>query len=337
MRRTSGSRPTTCRLCVLVALLALIGTLAAGPATRPADPIAARVDRAKTAYAAERKRADGAVNDFIDHQETLARRRGDRDAVREVLDERSAFRDGGTLPADLPDRLAGRYASARLPLEQAYERAVRDYTRARHDAKATAAARALAALRATSPTGGANLLPEVDPDKDAVCGHWSRAPDGSLRSDPAGNASLRLPFRPEGEYDLRVRLTRVAGRHGIYLLLTYGGHDFAWAVNNSDDGGGKSKAGFELLDGRSFLDNRSTVLLDDPTAVGHESVLIAKVRKTGVTIYLDGKPVSALKTDYANLSPFGEWKPGPGAIAIGTSNASVTVWSAEATAVGKAP
>ncbi len=147
-----------------------------------------------------------------------------------------------------------------------------------------------------------------------ICGRWARNADGDLQSDPADTAGLRPPFKVSGEYDLRVRFTRVAGDHGIYLLLAFDGHQFSWAMNNSADRGRQSACGFERLGGRSFLDpqNPSTVYLDDPTPVGRASVVVARVRKAGVMILLDGNQICAIKTDYRDLERFGDCYPAPG-------------------------
>ena len=325
-------------LLLVAGVLLHAGLAAADPPADAPDPIAERIERAKVACDAELERAKGAVDEYLDQQETTARARGDRDAVKEVAAERAAFRDAGVLPDALPGRIADRYRSVRVPLERAYERAIRDYTRSRQDAKATAAVRALADLRATPVAGGENLLKSVDLDKDVIRGRWARNAAGDLQSDPGEWAVLRLPFKVEGEYDLRVRFTRVAGRGGILLMLSYGGHQFAWEVNDSADRGEKSACGLELVDGRSYVDpeNRSTVYLDKPTPVGRPCLVVAKVRKEGVAIFIDNKQVIGFRTDYRDLSAQGDYRYGPDEIGVATISASVALHSAEAIPIGPA-
>jgi hypothetical protein len=107
------------------------------PGGKP-DPIRAALDEAWVAYRADVSKADQAVTDSLEQAETRARQKGDKPVVDRVKAERIDFLLTGVLPRWAPAGVQPKYANARHALESAYRQAVKAYTRASEDEKATA-------------------------------------------------------------------------------------------------------------------------------------------------------------------------------------------------------
>ena len=65
-----------------------------------------------------------------------------------------------------------------------------------------------------------NLLTAADPARDAVSGHWEKS-GGGLSTNSRG-AVLVFPYRPKGDYELDVTVTRLAGTGDINLIVPVG-------------------------------------------------------------------------------------------------------------------
>jgi hypothetical protein len=152
-------------------------------------------------------------------------------------------------------------------------------------------------LAAVQPAGRVDLLALVDASQDAVAGKWSRTKAG-LQSDATPNARLELPYRPPAEYDLEVEFTRTGGNDAVCVVCAAGGRQFMWTMG----GARNSVVGFQLVDGAPIHDRKN------PTVVRAERLMsngkryrtLLKVRRGGVSAYVNGRAVAEWKTDYQN-------------------------------------
>jgi len=126
---------------------------------------------------------------------------------------------------------------------------------------------------------------------DVLKGKWTRVHDGiesiAIRSE------LKLRYIPEGEYDLEVVFTCKPGsdnvarnQRGVCEILAFGGHDFGWVMGYDDCWYIEDK------------DNGSHYTPGLKIGEKHKSVV--KVRSDGVSVYLDGAPVS-IREGYSGL------------------------------------
>jgi hypothetical protein len=102
------------------------------------DPVAARLEMAKSAYETEIEAVRRQAVAYLDVKEAKARAAGDKKTLDEVTAERRAFDTKSEMPKDVPPAVGTRVESARVTVGIAYEAAVRDYTRAKMDKRAAA-------------------------------------------------------------------------------------------------------------------------------------------------------------------------------------------------------
>jgi hypothetical protein len=81
----------------------------------------------------------------------------------------------------------------------------------------------------------ANLLPFVDPVKDAVSGAW-KSENGALKSGSASHTRIEIPWKPAAEYDLRVSFLRREGGDDVAVLLPWKGGTFVWTTRVPENG-----------------------------------------------------------------------------------------------------
>jgi hypothetical protein len=113
------------------------------------DPIAARLSKAKDAYAASEETFRKGVLDRLQAAEERATKAGNKAAVDQTVADRDAFEASGALPKSLKVAdLQGQRTRARLDLLAAYSRAIADYTRQRMRAEADATEREMAEFKA---------------------------------------------------------------------------------------------------------------------------------------------------------------------------------------------
>jgi hypothetical protein len=152
--------------------------------------------------------------------------------------------------------------------------------------------------------GPINLLRLVNPKLDAVSGQW-RAEGRSLSCSAADAARLLLPYQPPEEYDLTVVLTRRSGSDAACIGLVGGGTQF-----------GATLDGLSTQGGLTCLESYEGGIDKNPTAVRGKLLLtgtqphtiVCAVRKKGVTLTVDSKPVIAWEGDFKRLSLNPAWK-----------------------------
>ncbi len=163
-----------------------------------------------------------------------------------------------------------------------------------------------------------NLLPLIDPAKDAVHGGWSINPAGELMVDQGTPARIRIPFRPAAEYDLHIEFTRTSGNESNVQVLVAGGHQFLLALGSHKN----TYVYFSYFDGQFA----GTVQKEAWLVNGQRYRSLVQVRKGGVKAFLDGVLVTELTTDYSTAASPKEWEIGdPAVLGVG-ENSSLTTY-----------
>ncbi len=137
-----------------------------------------------------------------------------------------------------------------------------------------------------------DLIPLIDPVRDAVHGRWTVS-DGTLRcNDMNGVPRVQVLYRPPQEYDLVVVFQQPKLRNGIFLLLPGPqGGSCAWGVGKRE---GRQYQLFTKPEKHGNLPE-----LIKPNTV-HTAVV--QVRRDGFRCLLDGKEVLNHKTDFRDLT-----------------------------------
>jgi hypothetical protein len=149
-----------------------------------------------------------------------------------------------------------------------------------------------------------DLMPLVDPRRDAVAGTWSKA-NGELVSDQAGDARIEVPFRPPEEYDYRVRFARRAGSGDVLQILSACGRHFVWQMAGSNN----TVFGFALVRGQRVANNATTIRRPACFENGRVYTSTVQVRKDGVAAYVDGQRLAAWRTsDFQDMDIYHVWK-----------------------------
>lgn len=173
-----------------------------------------------------------------------------------------------------------------------------------------------------------DLLKQVDTEKQAVQGTWTKS-DNGLNVNAATGARLVLPFEPKGEYDFRTRFTRKTGQHSIALIFAtpQGQATFeidAWAEN---------LAGIQNVNGQT-MKNNSTRTTDQRLENDQSYTAMVQVRRDEIRVYLNEKMLSKVSTNNLKLSMIDIWKvPNEKALGIGAYESATTFSSVEVRSV----
>ncbi|MFZ2642680.1 MAG: S16 family serine protease [Verrucomicrobiia bacterium] len=165
-----------------------------------------------------------------------------------------------------------------------------------------------------------NLMPLIDPTRDAVDGKWTMQ-DGKLVSELGGRSRLMIPYEPPDEYDYRIVLTRRQGNGYALQFLPHNEHTALWIMGTKDD----TLYGFELIGGKGIYaaNNPTAKHTTLGFASGRSFTSLVKVRKNGLTAFMDGKQITEWKTDFTDVSIGSYWElPNRQLLGIGCSKAS---------------
>lgn len=179
----------------------------------------------------------------------------------------------------------------------------------------------LAAQEKTEPAW-VDLLEQVNPQRHAVAGEWSKAND-RLTVAASPGARLTLPWKPPAEYDFEIKFTRTTGSNSIALIFVAGGKQASYDV----DGWGQHLAGIQNIDGRTIRDNPTRVP-NQALENGTTYTMLVRVRKDEVQALLDGKLLTCYRGNGENLALLDLWRlPDREAIGIGAWDSATTFHS----------
>ena len=161
------------------------------------------------------------------------------------------------------------------------------------------------------------LLPLIDPTFDGVVGEW-RSVSGALMSPLVKGkpTSLLVPYIPPEEYDLILVVQRKVGEEALHIGLASGDAQFTVVIGAKWDRGYFS--GLDLIDGKGFDRNESTAL-GEVFRPEHQSAVVCSVRRSGVTVEVDGTAVIRWEGSLNRLSRGSFFKfPHPQALCLGS-------------------
>lgn len=145
---------------------------------------------------------------------------------------------------------------------------------------------------------GVDLLKLIDAKTDALVGTWELTPAGALfirRYD--GHQQLQVPYSPPEEYDLKV-VVEPKGKPELFIIgLIGGGVQFDLPFFPT------SAALLKLDDKDATASHQGSVLAADKV-----TTILCAVRRGGVTVTADGKPIITWKGDYRKFKLPGSWK-----------------------------
>lgn len=151
-----------------------------------------------------------------------------------------------------------------------------------------------------------NLLPRIDPDTDAVHGHW-RLEGGAVVSDRPAFARLEIPYEPPEEYDFRIRFAILEGNPNpgnggdVVQLLPHGGVSTSWQMA----GFGNRISGFGLSGTVEEMAKPPNVVREQWFQKGKSYESTVRVRKDGMSSFLDGSLVCTVPREFR--SPDHSW------------------------------
>lgn len=168
-----------------------------------------------------------------------------------------------------------------------------------------------------------DLMPLIDPERDAVSGAWKRNEQGALISDKGSVARLEIPYQPPEEFDYKMVFTRNTGWDTIAQCFAYNRSSLIW---------GMAMWGNELNMFRCVSAFEGT----NPTSVwakefiqnGQRYESIVQVRKQGYAAFVNGRLISYWDRGSSGAHVPKEWRlPTPGLLGIGSSKSQTTFHS----------
>lgn len=155
-----------------------------------------------------------------------------------------------------------------------------------------------------------NLMPLIDPSRDANEGTWKRTA-GGLESSPH-RCRLRIPYQPPEEYDFTMKYRRPEGNAGIVQNVSVGGKNVAWMVGVGDN----AFSGFELVKGAWIFSNPTTLAFPECIKNNRLYTSTVHVRRGRIAASMDGKLVADYSTDGKDLDIRPFWRTGDACLGI---------------------
>lgn len=152
------------------------------------------------------------------------------------------------------------------------------------------------------PDNEIDLLALTDPTKQFQVGRWIKA-EGSLESPKALGARLELPYSPPEEYRLTLVVEPLDEINGLILGQKSGDRRFVTLFAFNRDG---IRSAIENIDGRNV--GNETTFEGPVLKKGVYSQVIVTVRKSGVTMSVDGRLIVNWKGDRSSLSLSDYWR-----------------------------
>jgi len=282
------------RVVIVIVFLSAAALAAAqsvpSDSTQPApDPIAVALTRASAQHQAAVDAAKRQLLSTIDREIKTATSAGDLAEVGSLQAARAAAATDGSIPDETtnPAVLAAKaeydrvIITSRSRLTSLYLTAERAYTHANELGKAQAAQDQFDSLMDGDPTlcpPPIDLLKIVDPDRDALAGHW-HIQNGFLTNDRSDGAQIRFPYRPPDEYNLHLVYDRQNARWGFELAICDSGKMLGCGMPNL-----KQSPTQGSLEGM-----RASATFDAPADAAAHCDLIVRVRTHRLTIIINGQ------------------------------------------------
>jgi WD40 repeat protein/serine/threonine protein kinase len=149
-----------------------------------------------------------------------------------------------------------------------------------------------------------NLLPMVDPRRNAILGTWEVQDAGRLVSDRTPNARVEIPFQLPAEYDFQMVFERWTGSGGVSLILSKGGRQFRLELG----GEANTRAALEIqAPGKSL---ETPAVKREPVFLRNHAKYTAmvQVRSDGVKVLLNDKELLTWATDFRDIGLDPNWK-----------------------------
>ncbi|HEY3320647.1 MAG TPA: SUMF1/EgtB/PvdO family nonheme iron enzyme [Planctomycetota bacterium] len=144
-----------------------------------------------------------------------------------------------------------------------------------------------------------NLLPLVDPKRDALDTTWSFN-GATLSKSVFAQGMLEMPFHPAEEYDCRVEFTPTKGAHWIGGSLFHNGERFWWRID-------EQYACLNTINGKLAQDQATVKRsLMKP---GERNTVIVQVRRNSVVFTVNGESVVTYKSEMGPLTDRTDWPP----------------------------
>jgi formylglycine-generating enzyme required for sulfatase activity len=190
-------------------------------------------------------------------------------------------------------------------------------------------ASAVSVTRPASPVSAAdagwqdaiNLLPLIDPQKDAAGGKWAWS-GNTLVSDAAQNGRIAIPYQPPQEYDYRLVFHHTKGytptdAGQVIQILSKNGRLFSWIM-----GAKKGEfIAFETIAGANSADPANPTIIQRKPALKKNVTYtsLVEVRNDGLKAYLNGELLAQHKTDYKDMGIVPHWNlPDPTLLGAGS-------------------
>ena len=147
-----------------------------------------------------------------------------------------------------------------------------------------------------------NLMPLIDPEKDAVKGKWT-VQDGCLTSGNEKFERIQIPYEPPEEYDYRIVFSRSQGNDAVVQFFSCAGHAVMWMM-----GGDNNRVfGFAYFGGKDAGHHSAAVRTAACLTNGRNYTSILQVRRGGVKAYVDDRLVTHLNTDFSDATLHPLW------------------------------
>jgi len=168
-----------------------------------------------------------------------------------------------------------------------------------------------------------DLLALIDPGRDTVRGTWRKTKAG-LISPLKDYARLRIPYVPPEEYALTMVVTQLDGKETLVIGLVAAGRQCMVSLDAGKTG---DIVGLDLIDGKPYSAN-ATTRRGKLFVRGKTNRLAVTVKKSGITVTCNDRPIVNWRGDVRRLSLHQAWQVGDGRVLfVGDYNTSFLIHS----------
>lgn len=172
-------------------------------------------------------------------------------------------------------------------------------------------------------TKAVDLMPLIDPNRDAVSGLWTRDANGALVSNEGSLARLEIPYKLPEEYDFKIVFTRQSGWDTIAQYIGHGKVNVFWGMAMWGNASNMFRC-VNQWEGH----NPTTVWAKEFIENGKRFESVVQVRKNGYAAFINGKLVGSWDRGYRDAHVPKSWVlPTPGALGLGVSKCQVVFHS----------